>query len=191
MTELKDYCGDYNPNIKFEDFSKDALIRLIQAYQINFIGYMGMWNTYNREHMSIEDAWDKDASVYEKSVGKFEIPMVCQAMKIEGDTVADMLKYFQMCPDGAREGLYEFTTELINEDHAILTFTRCPSLFYFEKKKSDIDIKCLCGPGGCEDRAFTEICRVFNPKMTCKALKIPPRESVDDICCKWEFKIDR
>lgn len=191
MSELNDYSGDYRSDITFKDFKKETLLRLLEAYQINFIGYMGMWNTYNRQHMSVEETWDKDATVYEKNVRKFEIPLVCQAMNIEGDDVATMLKYFQMCPDGARPGLYEFSTELFNNDHAILTFTKCPSLFYFEKKKSDIDIRWLCGPGGCEDRAFTEICKVFNPKMTCKALKIPPRESGDEICCRWEFKVER
>ncbi len=189
--DLKDYSGPYNPKIKFEDFSKETLIRLIEAYQINFVGYMGMWNTFNRKNTSIEEAWDKDATVYEENVQKFEIPLVRQAMNIVGDDVASMLKYFQMCPDGAREGFYEFDTKLINNDHAVITFTRCPSLFYFERQKSDIDIQCLCGPGGCEDRAFIAICKAFNPAMKSKALKLPPRENEDDICCIWEFKVEQ
>jgi len=191
MAELNDYSGAYDPDIQFEAFSKETLISLLQAYQVNFVGYMGMWNTCNRQHMSVEEAWDRDAAVYEKSVSKFELPLVCQAMGITGDDVASMLKYFQMCPDGARKGFYEFNTELIDNDHAILTFTRCPSLSYFERKNSDVDVRCLCGPGGCEERAFTEICRYFNPKMTCKALKLPPRRGQDEICCKWEFKVER
>lgn len=191
MAELDDYSGAYDPNMQFASFSREALIRLLQAYQVNFVGYMGMWNTHNREHMAVEEAWDRDATVYEKSVRMFELPLVCQAMKIEGDDVESMLKYFQMCPDGARQGFYQFEAELLSKDHAVLTFTRCPSLSYFERKKSDVDIRCLCGPGGCEDRAFKAICQYFNPKMQCKALTLPPRQSEEDICCKWEFKVER
>lgn len=190
MTERKDYSGDYDPTASFEDFSKEALIRLIQAYQIIFVGYMGMWNTVNRQRMGVEEAWNLDSEVYEKQVSKFEIPLVCDAMNIRGNDVVSMLKYFQMCPDGAREGLYEFRQEILGPNHAVLTFTRCPTLFYFEKKNSLKDIECLCGPGGTEDRAFAAICKAFNPRMQSRALKIPPREGEEAICCQWEFKVE-
>ena len=190
MVDLDDYSGDYNPDISFKDFSKETLIKLIEAYQITFIGLMGMWNNVNRRRMSVEEAWDLDADVYEEQVRKFEIPLVTQAMGIKGNDVATMLKYFQMCPDGARKGLYEFDVDVKNNNHAVVTFTRCPSLFYYEKQESLKDIECLCGPGGCEDRAFIEICKNFNPKMKSRALKIPPRKSKDDICCIWEFKVE-
>lgn len=190
MADLKDYSGEYKPDMKFEDFSKEALIRLIKAYQITFIGNMGMWNTVNRQRMSVEEAWNLDSEVYEKQVQKFELPLVCDAMNIRGNDVVAMLKYFQMCPDGAREGLYEFTTDIKSKNHAVLTFTKCPTLFYFEKKQSEKDIECLCGPGGTEDRAFKAICSYFNPNMVSRALKLPPRKSENDICCQWEFKVD-
>jgi hypothetical protein len=41
---------------KFEDFSKDALVRLLRTYRTIFVGLMGMWNTVNRDRMSVEDA---------------------------------------------------------------------------------------------------------------------------------------
>ena len=188
--ELNDYSANYNPDISFKDLSKEALIKLIEAYQVTFVGLMGMWNTVNRRRMSVEEAWNLDADVYEEQVRKFEIPLVTQAMNIKGNDVVSMLKYFQMCPDGARKGFYEFDVDVKNNNHALVTFTRCPSLFYFEKQESLKDIACLCGPGGCEDRAFKEICKYFNPKMKSKALKLPPRKGKDDICCIWEFKVE-
>jgi hypothetical protein len=30
----------------------------------------------------------------------------------------------------------------------------------------------------------------INPKMKCRALKLPPRKSEKEIACQWEFKID-
>lgn len=190
MKELGDYSGKYNPDLRFENFSKESLIRLIKSYQLSFVGLMGMWNTVNRERMPAEEAFKLDADVYERMLSKFSLPLVTQALNIQGNDVVTMLKYCQFAPDGAREGLYECTYEIKNNNHAIMTFSKCPSLFYFERKGNFKDINSLCGPGGVEERAFIEICRYFNPKMKCRALKLPPRKSKDDICCSWEFKVE-
>jgi len=190
MGELKDYSGDYRPDLKFEDFSKEALIRLLKGYQLAFVGFMGMWNTVNRERMSPEEAFKLDGDVYEKWVSKFGLPVVTQAMGIQGNDVVTMLKYFQVAMDGAREGLYEFDYDVRDNNHVLLTFTKCPSLFYFERKGNLKDIDGLCGPGGVEERAFIELCKYFNPDMKCKALKLPPRSDSSDICCRWEFKVE-
>lgn len=190
MGELNDYSGEYNTDLKFEDFSKEALIGLLKSYQIAFVGFMGIWNNINRERMSPEEAFKLDGDVYEKWVSKFALPLVTQAMSIQGDDVVTMLKYFQVAMDGAREGLYEFEYDIKNNNHATLTFTKCPSLFYFERKGNEKDIAGLCGPGGVEERAFIELCKYFNPDMKCRALKLPPRKGKDDTCCQWEFRVD-
>ena len=190
MKELSDYSGEYSPDLKLEDFSKSALIRRLKSYQVAFVGFMGMWNTINRERMSSEEAFKLDGDVYEKWVSKFSLPLVSQAMNIQGDKVVTMLKYFQVAPDGAREGLYEFNYDIKKDNHVVLTFTSCPSLFYFERKGNEKDINGLCGPGGVEERAFIELCKYFNPDMKCRALKLPPRKSKDDTCCQWEFKVE-
>jgi hypothetical protein len=101
--ELDDYSGPYKPDLEFEDFSKEALVRLLRAYRTIFVGLMGMWNTVNRERMSVEEAFGLDADVYERQLGKFEVPLLKQAMKIEGDDVETLLKIFQICPDGDAE----------------------------------------------------------------------------------------
>ena len=191
MKEINDYSGEYRPDLKLEEFSKDALLGLLKSYQVAFVGYMGMWNTVNRQRTSPEEAFRLDADVYEKWISKFALPIITQAMKIQGNDVVTMLKYFQVALDGAREGLYEFKYDIKSNNHALLTFTKCPSLFYFERKGGESDINSLCGAGGVEERAFIEICKYFNPKMKSIALKLPPRRSSDDICCQWEFKVEQ
>ncbi|MBT4521220.1 MAG: hypothetical protein HOC23_14560 [Halieaceae bacterium] len=189
--ELNDYSGSYKADLQFSDFSKPALIRLLRAYRTIFVGMMGTWNTVNRRRMSVDEAFELDADVYEEQLRNFEVPLLKQAMNIEGDDVETLLKIFQMCPDGAGEDFYEFDHDLKNSDHAVLTFTQCPTLSYFESKGSTKDIECLCGPGGVEDRAFIEFCKIMNPKMKCTAIHVPPREDKDGVCCQWEFKVDR
>jgi len=40
MEELKDYSGPYVPNLKYEDFSKEVLVKLLKAYsrEVNVLG---------------------------------------------------------------------------------------------------------------------------------------------------------
>ena len=190
MAELKDYSGEYTPDLEFEDFSKEALVRLLKAYRIIFVGLMGLWNTVNRKRMGVEEAFALDAEVYELVLRKFYLPLLKQAMSIEGDDVLSLLKVFQVAPDGAGGGFYEFDYDVKNRNHVVLTFTKCPSLEYFEAKGTEKDIQCLCGPGGVEDRAFAAFCANTNPRMKCTALQVPPREDKSGICCKWEFKVD-
>jgi hypothetical protein len=190
MEELQDYSGPYMPDGKFADFSKDALVRLLQSYGKIFVGLMGMWNTINRQRMSVEETSKLDAEVYEMMVRQFELPLVTQTMNIHGNDVVTMLKYLQMSPDGIRGGLYECDQDIKNNNHAILTYTKCPTLFYFERHGSEKDIEGNCGLGGSEDRAFAAICKYFNPNMKHRALKLPPRKSKEDICCAWEFRVE-
>jgi hypothetical protein len=188
--ELADYSIPYKPDLQFEDFSKDALIRLIKAYRTIFVGLMGMWNTMNRKRMSVEEAFALDSDVYERLLKKFYLPLLKQAMNIEGDDVLTLLKIFQIAPDGAGGQFYEFEQDIKDRNHVQLTFTRCPSLAYFEATGTDKDVQCLCGPGGVEDRAFTQFCKLTNPNMKAVALQVPPRKNKDGICCKWEFKVE-
>ncbi|MFN8543400.1 MAG: hypothetical protein U0807_04255 [Candidatus Binatia bacterium] len=188
--ELADYSIPYKADFQFEDLSKDALIRLLKAYRTIFVGLMGMWNTTNRKRMSVEEAFNLDAEVYEKVLRKFYLPLLKEAMHIEGDDVLSLLKIFQVAPDGAGGQFYEFDYDIKDRNHVVLTFTRCPSLSYFEATGTDRDIHCLCGPGGVEDRAFTEFCKLTNADMKCKALQVPPREDKNGICCRWEFKVE-
>ena len=190
MKELQDYSGQYKPDFQFSDLSKDALIRLIQNYQRIFVGVCGMVYTVIREKFGNEEALRLWPDIYDKQLWQFEIPLVREAMNIQGDDVVSMMKYFQTCPDGARKGMYVYDCDIKNKDHAILTFTYCRSLFYFERHEDTQGIQTMCGPGGFEDRAFQAICKAFNPDMKCRALKLPPRKSKDDICCVWEFKVE-
>jgi len=188
--DFQDYSGEFNPDIKFEDFSKDALVRLLDAYKKCFVGISGMYHTVNAERMGVEEAWKVDSDVYLRQQHLFELPLVTRAMNIHGNDVLALLKIFQMLPDGIREGQYECSWDIRSKDHAILTFTKCQTLFYHERHGNPKDIEGLCGPGSIEDLCFTAYGKWVNPNMQCRALTLPPRKSENDICCVWEWKIE-
>jgi hypothetical protein len=41
IKELQDYSGQYKPDAKFADFSKDTLVKLLESYQNNLCGING------------------------------------------------------------------------------------------------------------------------------------------------------
>jgi hypothetical protein len=41
-----------------------------------------MWNTVNRQRISVEETWRLDAEVYERQLWQFEMPLVTKAMNI-------------------------------------------------------------------------------------------------------------
>ena len=189
MGELQDYSGEFNPDLRYEDFSKDALIRLLDAYKKCFVGIAGMYHTVNAERMGVEEAWRVDSDVYLRQMMLFELPLVTKAMNIHGNDVLTLVKIFQTLPDGIYEGQYECSWDIKNKNHAILTFTKCQTFFYHERHGNLKDIEGLCGPGSIEDLCFTAYGKWVNPNMQCRALKLPPRKSENDICCVWEWKI--
>jgi len=191
IRNLDDYSGDFFPSAKFADLSKDALVRLCQNYQRIFVGYMGMWHTVNEEKgMSPEEAWDMDSYVYERQIPVFEVPLVREALNIQGNDVVSMFKYFQFTLDGARQETFDYRYEVENNNHVRLTCHYCATLHYYERHGDDKGIELLCLPGGCEDRSFNAIAKAFNPDIKCIPVKLPPRKNKDDICCIWEFKIE-
>ena len=42
MKELQDYSGSFRPDLKLQDFSKDALVRMWQAAAKLYIGIDGL-----------------------------------------------------------------------------------------------------------------------------------------------------
>jgi hypothetical protein len=187
VKELQDYSGDLKPDLKFEDFSKEALVKLISAYTRIYVGYIGMVNTINRKRMSLKEAFEFDYEVYKPMAQVFEYPLIAEAMNIRGRDVVSMLKVFQMVPDGNHGVLYKVDYDVKSQDHVIVTFTACPTLAYFERHGLDESIQCCCGVNGVEERCFKEYARIMSPKIRCKGLKYAPRKSPQDIACKWEF----
>jgi hypothetical protein len=190
MPEMQDYTRDYKPDFQFSDLSKDALIKLVENYQRIFVGMCGMVYTVLREDMGNKEAKRIWPDIYDKQVEQFEVPLVKEALKIKGNDVVTMMKYFQTCPDGARKGMYVYNCEIKNKNHALLTFTQCRSLEYFERHNDVEGIETMCHAHGFEDRAFKAICKSFNPKMVSRPLQLPPRKNNEGICCIWEFKVE-
>lgn len=75
-----------------------------------------------------------------------------------------------------------------DRNHGILTTTRCPALEKFEAEGNVVMQKHACEDICVPGMQLTGEC--INPRMKCQSLKLPPRESKDEVACVWEFKIE-
>jgi hypothetical protein len=188
MTELEDYGGEFRPDAKLQDFSKDTILRLWRSSSLVYMMLGGLWFDVVKDKVGKEKALEWEREVWLKRGGcENDIRVSLDTLKITGDDVAALLKAFQFAPGEA--GWIDIECELKNNNHGILTATRCPALDILELSGDDERRKhaCedICVPG------MQLTAEYINPKMKCRALKLPPRASKDEIACQWEFKLEQ
>jgi hypothetical protein len=178
--EMDDLSGPFNPDLNFEMFSKEFLLKLMQVWQYAWLHMSESWyrqveKRYGREAADACEpaAWCNMAERVNPRYGKVaNIPM---------KTVVDSMKAIQLPLDNTTGGLYPFIPEIINENHVIWTIPRCRSLEFFEAKEPwRIDQVCHVNEKKVIERYL------INRKIKVTPLKLPPRNGPDDIACKWE-----
>jgi len=187
MSEQQDYSGEFRPDAKLQDFSKDTILRLWRANSLIYMLLGGLWFDTVKDKLGEEVALECEKEVWLKRGGcqnDFVPPM--QALKIEGNDVATLLKAFQFAPGEA--GWLDIECELKNNNHGVLTTRRCPALEIFEHSGDTVRQKHACVDICVPGMQLTG--EHINPKIKCHALKLPPRDSENDVACVWEFKID-
>jgi len=187
MPELIDYSGEMNPELKMEDFSKAALVRLWQAASKLYIGMDALWVNLVREKLGEKTAMEWDTEIWlRRGAAEAEVSRTREALNIWGDDVAAFLKYAQVDPGIA--GVMEVECELKSKNLGILTVKRCRPLEWCERHGETEWQKNACEVLDAE--GFPQSAHLFNPRIEVRPLKLPPRQSPDEIACQWEFRIE-
>ena len=181
--EYNDLSGPFDPDLTFEDFSKEFLLKLINVYQFawvqlatSFVREISRrYGSEVGENVNLE-AWkrmSKKVNPYYARIGNFKL-----------NTVLDSLKALQLPLDNTIGPIYRMEYEVINENHVMMTLPRCRTLEALERD---------------EPERITPMCHVLekimiehylmNDKIKVTPLKLPPRKSKDEIACKWELKL--
>ena len=184
MSELADYSGEYDPEFSHDKFTKEMLLQLLQVYSEYILRIDGFWYLTVMNRWGNDVAVDCDIEVWEKAK-LFELKSISEACKIQGNDVVTFMKYLQACPWVVRS---ECEMDIKNNNHAILTHYTCPTLFALEKEGKGRE-KRQCSE--IDAKFIAMMAHYFNPEIQVTPLKLPPRESENDICCQWEFKLDR
>jgi hypothetical protein len=184
MAKLTDYGGPYDHNLKFADFSKEFLINLMHSWQYAYMRLSSIWYQEVMETFGMEAADKCNLAVWMK-VGEKIVPKFAKVGKIDFKSIADGLKVIQLAPDGHTDGeLFQGEVDIKNERHVITTTTKCRALEYLEGVAPErIEFFCHVLEPKVMQAYFN------NPKVTVKPLKLPPRNSKQEVCCRWEIKL--
>jgi hypothetical protein len=187
MAELKDYGGGFIPNVKYEDFSKEFLARLLVEYARCYIMADGLWYSAVKEKFGPEAAYAIDYDMWVNKFPPFETARILSVLNLKGNEVADVMKFYQLTAM-VPHGMFDYDIDLRKRNHAVLTIRRCPALLRFESKEPEM-IEPICQV--MELASAKAYAKQINPDIVVTMPKMPPRKSPDEICCQFEFKLGR
>jgi len=85
MKEMKDYSGPYIPNLKYEDFSKEVLVKLLRDYSRECNVLPTYWASEVRQRLG-QDAEKECLLSTWKRIGKYETGWAMEAPTSRGMT---------------------------------------------------------------------------------------------------------
>jgi len=184
VAELADYSGKFDPNFSHDKLAKETLLKLLKTYNEYMLRIDGFWYLTVMDKWGNDEAFDCDVKVWEKAQ-LYELKAMSSALNIHGDDVATVMKYLQVCP---WMWIYTYDIDLKSPNHSLLTITHCPTLLSLEKEGTGRE-KLICQE--MEPKVMAIIAHYFNPDIKVTGLKLPPRTDYSDICCQWEYKLER
>jgi len=191
--ELDDLSGPFNPNLTFDDMSKEFLLKLMGIWQYAWITLSGKWYDQVRNRWGFDAANDCELAAWE-AMGTKVNPRYAKLgnvkLNAEGKpaTVLECMKCLQLPLDnimkGKNAGLFDGEYEIINENKVHVVFKRCVALEGLERNWPE-RIPPLC------HRLEKRMIEVYalNPRFEAVPIKFPPRKSKDEIACEWIFQL--
>ena len=141
MEELKDYSGPFRQNVKYEDFSKDVLVKLLKGYSDGMNVLNMLWMMEVRKRLG-DDATKEILLDVWRAMGPVEMGCPMKAANIEGNDVETYCKINQLVPSFAHD-VYKYEFDVKNKNHAILTVWECPA--YIRRCRRLVNWTCWTG----------------------------------------------
>ena len=188
MTQLKEYndlSGPFDPDLTFEDLSKEFILKLINIYQYAWVQLATEFMRIIGEKHGMQEAEEVNLDAWRRMSKKVN-HRYAKAANIPMKTVIDSVKALQLPLDNTIGPIYRMQYEVINENHVIMTLPKCKTLEAIERD---------------EPERITTICRVLekimiehylmNDYVKVTPVKLPPRQSKDEVCCRWELTLEK
>jgi hypothetical protein len=184
MPELNDLSGPFKPDVTFNDFSKEFLLKLMTVWQYAWLHLSGAWYDAVKEKCGSDVANACELKAWVR-VGERVNPRYAKIANIQLKTVVDSLKALQLPLDNTIGGLFPVQYDIKNENDVTVTIPRCKTLEVFERDAPE-RIQPMCHV---VEKAVMEK-YLINPNIKVIPLKLPPRQNKSDIACQWEFKLE-
>jgi len=183
--EYNDLSGPFDPDLRFEDLSKDFLLKLINIYQFAWVQLATSFMDVIRDRYSLQVAEDINLDAWRRMSKKVN-PRYAKVGGIPMKTVVDSVKALQLPLDNTIGPIYRMNYEVINDNHVIMSLPRCRTLEAIERDEPE-RIETIC-------RKLEQIMiehYLMNDYIKVKPLKLPPRKSKDEVCCVWELTLEK
>jgi len=184
MADLVDYSVAFNPKARYEDFSKETLVKLLKEYERAYLIVLGEWDRVLKERHSDTAALENNVSMW-MTAGPLVEHHLCRALNINVGNAESFFKAIQMDP-GFPLMLFDNEFELVNPNYGLITVKKCTALNAFEREGKGYEIP-LCHI--VEPSTMINTALYHNPNMIFKPVQLPPREDKGGIACKWEARI--
>ena len=182
MAELQDYSGPFKRDIRYEDFSRETLASLLQAYCREILVLDSFWQEQVGKRLGEEAARECLIENWCR-IGKHEMRWTMDALNIQGNDLEAYVKANQFVPSFA-QGIYDYDWDLKDENHAVLTVKRCPAFTALQKQNPE-KLEWTCNV--LEDAAIKAYTQAIDPGIQVKPLKVGVTGEPDEIACQWEF----
>ncbi|MDX6284880.1 MAG: hypothetical protein QOG53_365 [Frankiales bacterium] len=186
MSDLADYSGPFAADFRYEDLSKEALVRLVREYALivhllDRSGLAAVAMRYGQDAMEAVaiDEWRGASPVYGERLRK--------AFGIEGDGIEAIFKVLQLDP-GFPHHYLDVEYEVVDDKHGFFELRSCGALLDVEPF-GDQMVTMMCHT--IEDATFDVTAQAVNPKARVRHVHRPPRAPAGrNPHCRWEVVID-
>ena len=185
MKVIHDYSGPFVPNLRFENLSKKALIKLAKVYSLYALMIHWGW----RQVIDEELGEAKEYEMWKENwlrVGPQAAERITKTFNIKERNVIGFFKSLQLDPFFPL-GRFVVDYEIKSPNLGIMTVKRCPALLRWEPKGDTKSIELICSD--LEKVTFQQYGRFYHPELKMIPMKLPPRQSPDEIACQWEVRI--
>ncbi len=166
----------------FDELSREELVKRAQFTSELAMAVDGLWFLAAEKATGFDRALEMDIEVWKRYV-PVALRRIQKHFKVKLHGLEGIKKFMYYDPlwDAIA---YELTED--SPERLVFQVRSCPSLEAMEKIGREV-LTCLPVEGA----YLGELARAMDPKIRVEPLKLPPRASPEEICCKWLFSIDR
>ena len=164
--------------LNLEKLSKEELVTMVKMYSRLFLALDGFWFLGVEEEYGYDVALKVDMDVWRKYF-PYEIKYIRRqlGLKREGiPGIMEVLKNTGFAPCMSKVVVYE-----ASEGRGDIGYYGCPSLLAMEKAGNT---RFTCNEAEC---VFDVVAKSVGPDIKAKMIGGPPRKSLEDVSCRWEF----
>jgi len=181
--EVDDLSGPLYPHLTHNDFSKDFLLRMMEAWQYAWLTLAETHFLTARKEHGYETAMEICDAAWAKATGGIQ-RRYAQTANIALITVVDYLKLLQLAMDTPIGPLYQASYDIKDDNHVVMTITMRDTARHPDWPAPELDV--AMAQGDWAQRIKTSL---INPAIAVTSLEPVPQPGDKTITSRWELTL--